>query len=61
MIATIFTFTYDFFTAPRFVQHQIRLLTSKWGTDLDAHTPVCVRFKARLLARKYGVSGTPVS
>ena len=48
---------WDMSSAPKFVQHAIRLLIEKWDRDFDDRTKVqpAVAHRARLLAEKYGV------
>lgn len=44
---------YSFGSAPTWVRHSIRLLTSRWGTDLTNAQPFAIH-KALDLGRRFG-------
>ena len=57
----VFGTTFEYFTAPTWVQFRIRQFVAKWGsTNLDTRAPVCVRMSAFLMLRKFGLPGTPI-
>lgn len=58
-LVNVFQTTFEFHTAPGVVQFHIRQLVQRWGADLDATAPVCVRVAAFLMMRRWGVPGTP--
>jgi hypothetical protein len=61
MLAQVFGTSFEFFTAPPFVQYALLLITRKYGTDLDVRAPKFARVRAFRLLRKYGIPGTPLS
>lgn len=61
MMVHVFGTTFEFDTAPEFIQYAVLLRTAKYGTDLDAAAPVATRLYAFQLMRKYGLPGTPLA
>lgn len=57
---SVFSTTFEFFTAPGAVQFHSRQMVNKWGTDLDATAPTAVRVAAFRMMRRWGVPGTPI-
>ena len=57
----VFTYSFEFFTSPTAVQHYCRLLVAKWGVDLDATAPTCVRTGVWRAMKRWGVPGTPLA
>ena len=51
--------TFEFFTAPGYVQFRLRQFIARWGADLDARSPRVVKFAAFQMLRRYGTPGTP--
>ena len=57
----VFDYSFEFHTAPGAIQHHCRLLSAKWGTNLDAAAPNWVRVLAWRMMRRWGLPGTPLA
>jgi hypothetical protein len=57
----VFEYSFEYFTAPGAVQYHSNRLVAKWGTNLDATAPNCVRVLAWRLMRRWGIPGTPLA
>jgi hypothetical protein len=56
----VFTYSFEFLTAPGPVQFHCRQMVAKWGIDLDTAAPVAVRTFVFRMMRRWGVPGTPI-
>ena len=57
----VFTYSFEFFTSPAAVQLYCRQFVAKWGVDLDATAPTCVRVSVFRAMKRWGVPGTPLA
>lgn len=56
---TVYSTTFEFFTAPGYVQFRLRQFMARWGANLDTRSPRVVKFAAFQMLRRYGIPGTP--
>lgn len=56
----VFGITFEFYTAPSFVQYRARLAARRYGTNLDSRAPRALRLALYRLLVKFGTPGTPV-
>lgn len=57
----VFSYSFEWFTAPGVIQFHGRQATNRWGTNLDATAPMAVRFFIFNLMKRWGIPGTPLA